>query len=183
MTNCMGLPEESVDALRAHYLKTYGTTLRGLQHDYQIDADEYLAYVHDLPLNEYIQPDPGLRQMLLSLPLRRLIFTNADSNHARRVLATLELQDCFQGIIDVRAIGFLNKPDPLAYQRALDISGVADPKACVLLDDAAQNTEAARRLGFTTVLVNQEPHNGVADYQIPFVRDLPNALPGLWLGS
>ena len=181
MAERMGLPVEQIDALRKHYLETYGTTLRGLQHNYHIDSDDYLAYVHDLPLDKFIQPDPAVRQMLLSLPLQRWIFTNADSQHAQRVLTTLELEGCFHGIIDVRAIGFLNKPDPLAYQRALEIAGVSDPRTCVLLDDAARNLGPARQMGFTTVLVNPTYQNNSAEYHIHTIRELPKILPELWL--
>jgi putative hydrolase of the HAD superfamily len=84
MAERMGLPVEQIDALRKQSLETYGTTLRGLQHNYHSDSDDYLAYVHDLPLDKFIQPDPVVRQMLLSLPLHRWIFTNADSQHAQR---------------------------------------------------------------------------------------------------
>jgi putative hydrolase of the HAD superfamily len=181
MAERMGLPAEQIDALRKHYLETYGTTLRGLQHNYHIDTDDYLAYVHDLPLEKYIHPDPVVRKMLLDLPLQRWIFTNADSHHAQRVLTVLELEGCFQGVIDVRAIGFLNKPDPKAYQRALEIAGASDPRACVLLDDAARNLEPARQMGFTTVLVNPTYQNNSAQYHIHSLRELPKVLPELWL--
>lgn len=181
MIERMGLPAGQVDEMRKQYLETYGTTLRGLQHNFHIDADEYLAYVHDLPLDQFIRPEPAIRQMLLGLPLQRWIFTNADSQHAQRVLATLDLEGCFHGIIDVRAMNFLNKPDPLAYRRAMEIAGVDDPHTCVLLDDAERNLEPARQLGFITVLVNPVRQNNSAAYHIHTLRDLPKVLPELWL--
>lgn len=180
MIERMGLPPEQVDAMRKSYLDTYGTTLRGLQHNFHIDTNDYLAYVHDLPLHEFIRPDPSVRQMLLSMPQKRWIFTNADKQHALRVLATLNLEGCFDGIIDVRAMDFLNKPDPMAYRRALEIAGVDDPHDCVLLDDAERNLGPAREMGFTTVLVNPNFENNSAQYHICSIRDLPGVLPELW---
>jgi pyrimidine 5'-nucleotidase len=180
MVERMGLPAEQVDAMRKSYLNTYGTTLRGLQHNFQIDSDDYLAYVHDLPLHKFIKPDPAVREMLLSLPRQRWIFTNADAAHARRVLTTLNLEGCFDGIVDVKAMGFLNKPDPLAYKCALEIAGVKDPGSCVLIDDAARNLGPARQMGFTTVLVNPSFQNNSAEYHITSIVDLPKALPELW---
>ena len=180
MVERMCLPLEQVDNLRRHYLETYGTTLRGLQHEFHIDSDDYLAYVHDLPLAEYIQPVPKVREMLLSLPKQRWIFTNSDINHVRRVLTTLDLDTCFHGIIDVRALDFLNKPDPLAYKCALKIAGEPISQRCVLLDDSLHNLVPARQMGFTTVLVNPDQQNGNTDYQISKIEDLPNALPELW---
>jgi pyrimidine 5'-nucleotidase len=154
--------------------------LRGLQIHHQVDASEYLAYVHDLPLEEFLHPDPAMRTLLLGLPQRKWIFTNADSDHAGRVLETLGLADCFFGIVDVRALGYLCKPDVKAYYRALSLAGEGDPQQCVFLDDAPRNLEPARGLGFTTVLVgSREPHPS-ANYSIPCLKDLPQVMPQLY---
>ena len=80
----LNLPPEEVTKLRLHYYESYGTTLRGLQIHHQVDANDYLAYVHDLPLEDYIHPDPQLHQLLSRLSLRKWIFTNADAHHASR---------------------------------------------------------------------------------------------------
>jgi putative hydrolase of the HAD superfamily len=180
----MGVPEEQVMSLRRHYFETYGTTLRGLQLHHQIDADEYLAYVHDLPLQEFIQPIPGLRQLVLSLPQRRWIFTNADANHARRVLSVLELEGCFLGIIDINALQYNCKPTLAAYQRAMAIAGETDPHHCVLLDDSPANLAPARKLGFTTILVGTDSKpNPAAQISLPELMALPDAMPELWRGD
>ena len=143
MQRLMDLPIPEIVSLRQSYLEKYGTTLRGLQAHYIVNADEYLAFVHDLPLEQFIHPDPSLRTLLLSLPQRRWIFTNADNNHANRVLNILGITDCFDGIIDIRAIEFACKPDKIAYQRALAITGDDDPAQCVIFDDALRNLSPA----------------------------------------
>ena len=119
--------------------------------------------------------------MLLSLPQQRWIFTNADADHARRVLATLGLVDCFQGIIDVRAIEFACKPEEIAYQRALALVGNPAPGQCVLLEDSATNLAPAHQIGFTTVLISQngDSHPAV-DFTIPNLLALPQVMPCLW---
>jgi putative hydrolase of the HAD superfamily len=185
----LGLPWEQIPDLRRHYFITYGTTLRGLQKHHQVDVDEYLAYVHDLPLADYLQPDPELRSLVLSLPQPRWIFTNADDQHAKRVLAQLNLSDCFTGIIDVRAIRFACKPEIDAYQRALHIAGNPHPEQCVMLDDSPSNLAPARQMGFTTVLVRPDDALAAAqhglqkpacDFTISSLLDLRRALPALW---
>ncbi len=177
----VGLPWQQIPGLRHYYYKTYGTTLRGLQRHYQVDADDYLAYVHDLPLERYLQPVPELRTMLLSLPQQRLIFTNADADHAQRVLALLGVMDCFDGIIDVRAIQFACKPELVAYQRALALAGNPDPRQCVFLDDSLTNLAPAHQMGFTTVLVGSHTDgNPVAVHTISDLSELPKAMPELW---
>ncbi len=172
MVEKLHLPPEDVPVIRRHYFETYGTTLRGLQMHHHVDADEFLAYVHDLPLSQYIHPDPAVRALLLGLPQPRWIFTNADAAHAQRVLAVLELSDCFQGIIDVRALGFICKPEPEAYQRALALAGAADPRECLYLDDSPRNLAPARAMGITTVLVGTTEPHPAACYSIAGINDL-----------
>jgi putative hydrolase of the HAD superfamily len=186
MAERLGLPWDQVLQLRRSYYETYGTTLRGLQRHYQVDAQDYLNYVHDLPLEKFLEPAPELRTMLLSLPQRRWIFTNADADHARRVLSILGCADCFEGIIDVLSIEFACKPERIAYLRALKLAGQhahADilPGECVMLDDSVSNLMAAREMGFATVLVslNGSSHPAVM-YSLQSLIDLPRAMPELW---
>ena len=178
----MGLPPEEVDALRQEYFETYGTTLRGLliNHPERIDADDYLAYVHDIPLDEYIQPDPSLRDILLSLPQRKWIFTNSDDRHALRVLNVLGVRDCFEGIIDIRALGYACKPVEDAYLRALALAGETHPGRCILFDDSPRNLAPARSLGFYTILVGHDQPDPSAYHSVSSLRELPEALPELW---
>lgn len=190
MVERLGLPADQVAEIRRNYFKTYGTTLRGLQLHYQVDADEYLAYVHDLSLRDYLQPAPQLCEMLSGLPQRRWIFTNADYDHARRVLGIMGLDDCFEGIIDIRAMDWACKPEETAYRRALALAGETDPYACVMLDDSPANLSGAHRLGITTVLVGENgsgrgdtPHPQDwpdVDVILPDINHLPFRMPQLW---
>jgi len=178
----MGFSPEEVDILRYEYFVTYGTTLRGLiiNHPERINVDEYLAFVHDIPLHEYIQPDPTLQALLLSLPQHRWIFTNSDDRHARRVLNVLGVSNCFDGIIDIRALDFACKPVDNAYQRALAIAGETDPGRCILFDDSPRNLAPARALGFCTVLVGAHEPDPSACYTLTNLKELPDAMPELW---
>jgi putative hydrolase of the HAD superfamily len=180
MCERMRIPPDEASALRRHYYETYGTTLRGLQIHYQIDPDDFLAYVHDLPLNAYLQPDPALRALLLALPQPKWIFTNADVAHAGRVLAGLGLEGCFQGIIDVRARGFVCKPQPEAYPQALRLAGESEPGRCVFFDDAPRNLAPARALGIYTVLVGTALSDPSACLSVRRLHDLPGLLPGVF---
>jgi putative hydrolase of the HAD superfamily len=158
----------------------YGTTMRGLQAEYQVNEDEYLAFVHDVPLSELLRPNPDLCRMLQHYPQRRVIFTNADSNHARRVLAVLGLSACFQQIIDIKAMSPYCKPMQEAFRIALEMSGESDPSRGVLVDDQAHNVRAARDFGMHAIRVGPlEP-----DFEkitISRLDDLPVVLP--WNGA
>ncbi len=180
MAERVGLPASQIPALRRYYYENYGTTLRGLQKHYHVDENDYLAFVHDLPLEQYLRPQPELQRLLLSLPQRRWIFTNADANHARRVLSVLGVEDCFDGIVDVRAIDFACKPEPEAYQKALGLSQEKDPHHCMIFDDSPANLAPARLLGFTTVLVSRNGASPHADYTVSNLLGLPEVIPQLW---
>jgi putative hydrolase of the HAD superfamily len=181
MTDVLGFAETEVPALRRSYYETYGTTLRGLQIHHQVDANDYLRYVHDLPLEQFIQPNPELKTLLLSLPQQRWVFTNADADHANRVMSALGVQDCFHGIIDIRALGFICKPELDAFQRALRLAGDPAPEACVLLDDSVSNLAAARQIGFSTVWVSQNgSSHPAAQITLSGLLELPLKMPCLW---
>lgn len=156
MVQRVGVPAGEVRALRRRYLESFGTALNGLRAEHGIDPQDYLAFVHDLPLTDYLAPSPALRAMLARLPLTKVIFTNADTPHARRVLACLDIEGCFERIIDINALGLINKPDPRAYQRALELLG-ARAEECVFVDDAPRNLAPAAALGMLTVMVSSAP--------------------------
>lgn len=166
-----GCADADIVALRDRYFREYGTTLRGLMIHHNVDPEDYLAYVHNLPLEEYIAPNPALDEALAALPLTKVVFTNASEAHARRVLALLGVERHFSAIIDIKAIRYVNKPDAGAYEQALALLG-ARAEECVLLDDTPRNLVAGRAMGMVTVLVGSEDPQG-ADFAIPRIEDLP----------
>ena len=177
MLEVMHLPAENIPQLRQRLFNTYGTTFGGLRREFQIDDQDFLAYVHNLPLQDYLQPDPQLRSMLLSYPQQKYIFTNADAGHATRILQRLGVEDCFTGVIDILDIDPHSKPHPQAYQIALRMAGQPDPTACVFVDDRWPNLESAREIGFFTIQVGSHPRGPQDHPHIPTITDLPTILP------
>jgi len=156
MRERLSIPEVDIPTLREHYFKTYGTTLNGLQKHHQVDKDEYLAYVHDLPLSDFLSPNPILREVIASLPTRNLIFTNADAPHARRVLRALQLDDLFDTIVDVHAVEPYCKPMPESFAIAQDLANEPDPRKCVMIDDLPRTTHAALNVGMASLLYGSD---------------------------
>ena len=152
MIERLGIPESDVPFLREQYFKMYGTTLRGLEERHKVDREDFLAFVHDLPLQEYLKPNPGLREVIASLPTRNLIFTNADVAHARRVLTTLQLEDLFETVVDVNAVSPYCKPMPESFAIAMELADEPDPRKCVMIDDLARTTRAALNVGMASLL-------------------------------
>lgn len=173
----VGLPLDIIPALRRTLFKTYGTTLRGLQMDYHIDPHDYLEFVHNIPLNQYLEPNPQLRSIIESYSQQKVILTNADVNHAERVIRHLGLSGCFRQIIDILAISPYCKPMPQAFQIALELAGVTDPRTCLLIDDNLANLTAAAGLGFKTICIgNQELFMENTSF-IPDLVSLPAVFP------
>jgi pyrimidine 5'-nucleotidase len=156
MLERLGIPESDIPFLREQYFKMYGTTLRGLQARHQVDKEEYLAFVHDLPLHEYLTPNPLVREVIASLPTRNVIFTNADVSHARRVLARLQLDDLFEVIVDVNAVDPYCKPMPESFAIAMELANEPDPRKCVMIDDLPRTTRAALEVGMASLLYGCE---------------------------
>ncbi|MCI0549530.1 MAG: pyrimidine 5'-nucleotidase [Anaerolineae bacterium] len=156
MRESLGIPEKDVPQLREQYFKMYGTTLRGLQQRHQVDVEDFLAFVHDLPLNDYLTPDPLQREIIASLHTRNLVFTNADVNHARRVLSALKLDDLFEVIVDVNAVSPYCKPMPESFAIAMDLANEPDPRKCVMIDDLPRTTRTALDVGMASLLYGHE---------------------------
>lgn len=179
MREHMDIPAEEIPALREKYFMQYGTTMRGLQAHHNIDTVDFLAFVHDLPLETYLTHDPLQREIIASLPTRNLIFTNADINHARRVLTQLQLLDLFPLIVDVNAVAPYCKPMVESFAIAMQLAGETDPSRCVMIDDIDRTTQAARKAGLRSILVADSFAPEQADAHLTDWRDLPAILEAL----
>jgi len=156
MREKLAIPEEKIPSLREHYFKTYGTTLNGLEKHHHVDKAEYLAYVHDLPLGDFLTPNPVVRDVIASLPGRKLIFTNADIPHAQRVLKVLDLEGLFDAIVDINAVAPYCKPMPESFAIAQELADEPDPRKCVMIDDLPRTTRAALQVGMASILYGSE---------------------------
>jgi pyrimidine 5'-nucleotidase len=178
----MQFSQAEIPHIRTQLYQQYGTTLRGLQVTYQVDEREFIEFVHDIPVDDLLQPDPLLRQVLMQYPQRKYIFTNADRKHASRVIQRLGLADCFDGIIDIYDIAPFCKPMPEAYQAAIRLSGETHPERCVFIDDSPRNLAGAMAQGIYTIQVGK-PKPGfthpesAAHARIDHLHNLPEVLP------
>ncbi len=158
-----GLPADEALVVQKSYLNDYGTSLAGLMAHYRIDPHDFLAEVHDVPL-DVLAPDPGLRAALERLEGPRIVFTNGSKAHARRVIERLDLADLFDGLFSLEDADLIPKPDPRTFARMTGQFGV-DPASAAFFEDTVRNLEPAQALGMTTVLVGNRAH----DPDIPFV--------------
>ncbi|KAB2604916.1 hypothetical protein D8674_037731 [Pyrus ussuriensis x Pyrus communis] len=110
MVEKLGIDRSIIPELGNLLYKNYGTTMAGLRAiGYDFDYDEYHSFVHGRLPYENIKPDPVLRSLLLNLPYRKIIFTNADQIHAAKALSRLGLEDIFEGIICFETLNPIHK--------------------------------------------------------------------------
>lgn len=171
----LGLSAQEADALRHQYLQTYGTTMRGLQIHHQIDPDNYLRFVHNIPLDKYLQPNAELDAVLASVAQEQIVFTNASREHAEAVLGQLDIRRHFSRIVDVRDMNYESKPQPGAYRRICNMLGV-EPQACMLVEDNVRNLRPAKDLNMITVLVGSDRTEACIDYVIARIEEIGSVL-------
>lgn len=158
---------EKVDEFRNNYFRKYGTTLRGLMLHHNVDPYDFLQYVHDVPVKEFLSADEELRDSLRVISSRKVVFTNSDSRHANRILDTLGVRDLFEKIFDIESMQFIPKPNPEPYRLVLDYLQVP-PDRCLLIDDMERNLRPARDLGMVTILIGdgkpvEDGHHSIAN--------------------
>jgi putative hydrolase of the HAD superfamily len=181
MATRLGMDEALIRQLRPRYWQQYGTTMRGLLEEYQIDAEDYLAYVHDFRADELLARNERLDRVLAGLPWHKVIFTNAPAQHAQQVLEALGVAHHFGRIFDVRETGYVGKPDPRAFHHVLAVLGVQG-EACIALDDSMPNLETAKSFGMVAVLVGSaQPVDGV-DFSIGTIEEVADVARGLTAG-
>jgi putative hydrolase of the HAD superfamily len=154
-------PHEARRVQKKHFHE-HGTTLAGLMKEHGVDPHDFLAKVHDIPLDR-VKGDERLANALGRLPGRRFVFTNADAPYARRVLEAIGVHDHFQDLHDVHASTYRPKPDPHGYELLCERFGI-DPAHALLADDMVQNLVPAKALGMTTVWVDNGSERGDHGY-------------------
>lgn len=175
LKNEIKMQEEEITAFRLHCREKYGTALQGLKHLYQVDDTYYLKYVHDVNLSDYLKPDGRLTALLDALPQRKIVLTNSDINHARKVLTYLGVEPYFEMVIDVNRLSPYVKPQKESFSKALELAGLDSADGCVFMDDHLPSVQTAAQMGFLGILVGQAPESDYP-YQIADIYRLPEIL-------
>ena len=141
--------------LHTNYFYKYNTSLNGLMIHHDIPPKEFLKYVHDIDLS-FMKKDVVLRAELEKLDMRKLIFTNGSTDHAKNVLSHLGIDDLFENIFDITDAEYQPKPEPKAFDlmtKKFDL----EPSETIYVEDIAKNLSIGKKRGCTTVwLINNE---------------------------
>ena len=176
----LALDEQAANELRMHYWQRYGATLHGMMRHHGTDPDHFLWHTHQFPeLPQMVVHEPQLRQVLRRLPGKKLVFSNAPQHYAQAVLQLLQIDDLFDDLFAIEHTRYQPKPSIAGFMRLLHKHNL-NPARCVMVEDAAENLQAAKRLGMRTVWVNAT-HRAPAyvDVKIRTVMELPRAMSRL----
>ncbi|XP_050373752.1 uncharacterized protein LOC126791356 [Argentina anserina] len=190
-----GFPESKSPSLRVQLFKKYGSSLAGIRAlGYDIDADDYHSFVHGRLPYDRIKADHQLRNLIRSIPQKKIIFTNSDRNHALTCLDRLGLNGCFEQIICFETmnpkLAGSTRPDefPVVLKPSMEAMRIAieaaevDPRRTLFLDDNVRNIAAGKAVGLRTVLVGKSVKTKEADYVLENVKNLAQSISEVWVG-
>ena len=178
--NAFQLDEAAAKHLQKAMFLKYGTTMRGLMVEHDMDPEEFLHFVHDIDVSD-LEPDPVLEKLLGGLPGRRLIFTNGSVPHAQRVTKQLGIDHLFEGIFDIVAAKFVPKPNPTIYELMVNKYRV-DTQTSVMIDDMAKNLIPAANLGISTVWLRPDKEWSAKDFSAEHIDEEIDDLKS-WLAT
>ncbi|KAF8102427.1 hypothetical protein N665_0198s0131 [Sinapis alba] len=201
MVEKLGIDEDGVVELNQILYKKYGTSMAGLKAvGYEFDNDEYHRFVHGRLPYENLRSDPVLRNLLLTLPLRKLVFSNGDEVHVTKALKRLGIEDCFERIISFESLNpkvnetevsiedylpeipVICKPAEIAFEKAFDIAQL-NPHTTLFFDDSIRNIQTGKAMGLHTVLVGKSEKVEGSDHALKSIHNMKEAFPELWSES
>ena len=148
--------EEEAKKIQKNYFHEYNTTLNGMIKNHDIDANEFLEFVHDVNL-DFLQKDEFLKDQINRLNGKKIIFTNGSKAHAANVTKRIGIDKLFDGVFDIVDSDFYPKPSIEPYKKIIENYNI-EPEYCIFFEDIARNLKPAHELGMKTVWIkNKEP--------------------------
>lgn len=180
ISKLLNIPYDEARIIQKDYLRDYGTTLRGLMENHQIEPQTYLDFVHDVDLSS-VEYDAQLSAAIGAIEGRKLIFTNGDVPHAKRILDRLQLAHEFEGIFDIAQADYIPKPQRASYDAFVQHFDL-DPTRAVMVEDMARNLVPAKEMGMATVWLNGMCQWGKMDHSADHIDVEITSLPK-WLSE
>ena len=150
------ISEKEAKKIQKNYFHEYNTTLNGMIKNHDIDANEFLEFVHDVNL-DFLKKDEFLGNQINKLNGKKIIFTNGSKAHAANVTGKIGIDKLFDGVFDIVDSDFYPKPSIEPYKKIIENYNI-EPEYCIFFEDIARNLKPAHELGMKTVWIkNKEP--------------------------
>ena len=142
--------------IQKNYFHEYNTTLNGMIKNHEIDANEFLEFVHDVNL-DFLKANKPLEEEITKLNGQKFIFTNGSKAHVANVTKRIGIEKLFDGVFDIVESDFIPKPSIEPYKKIIEKFKI-EPQYSIFIEDIARNLKPAHELGMKTVWIkNDEP--------------------------
>ncbi len=145
-----GLTLTEAHALTAKFLSE-GTKdcMKSWQENHTFDIEAFAKHIDSQDIS-HMQPNEQVKKFLNDWQGRIVVFTNAHTTHAERLLEHLHLREHVEHICDYTTRGGRMKPEFGIYEELMThINEV--PTNCVMFEDKHKNLEPAKTLGMQTI--------------------------------
>ena len=153
--------------LQTNYFHKYNTSLNGLMIHHDVNPEDFLRYVHDINL-DFMKKDYTLREELMKLDGKKLIFTNGSHEHVKNITKHVGIDDLFDGIFDITDCNLIPKPSIEPYKKLIEKFDII-PEETIFIEDIAKNLEPAKKLGMKTAWLINDEYWGKRDSDKDFI--------------
>ena len=150
----LNIPAAEAYKVQKSFFREHGTTLRGMMECHDMDPGPYLDYVHEIDFSP-IETDEVMAKALAALPGRKIVFTNAATDYALKVIERLGVDHHMEDVFDIVDAGYIPKPAPEVYTQFVEKYDI-EPSRAVMVEDMARNLIPAAALGMKTVWVQTD---------------------------
>ena len=148
----LNVERKKANEIQRKYYKQHGTTLRGMMDNHGVDPEYFLQEVHKLDYS-IVDSNKKLNEELKKLKGRKIIYTNANLQHALDVLDRIELSNFFDYIFDIKMANYIPKPNRQPYEQIIKDFNL-NPSKSAMFDDIAKNLVPAKKVGFTSIWID-----------------------------
>ena len=148
----LNVARKKANEIQRKYYKQHGTTLRGMMDNHGVDPEYFLSEVHKLDYS-IVGSNNKLNEELKKLKGRKIVYTNANLQHALDVLDRIELSNFFDYIFDIKMANYIPKPELQPYEQIINDFNL-NPSTSAMFDDIAKNLVPAKKVGFTSIWID-----------------------------
>ena len=148
----LNVERKKANEIQRKYYKQHGTTLRGMMDNHGVDPEYFLKEVHKLDYSIVVS-NKKLNEELKKLKGRKIVYTNANLQHALDVLDRIELSNFFDNIFDIKMAKYIPKPELQPYEQIIKDFNL-NPSRSAMFDDIAKNLVPAKKVGFTSIWID-----------------------------
>ncbi len=139
--------------IRSELLDEYGNTFMGAVEEKIINTSElpeFINFTHSFVPSDKIIPNKTVVNIVKKAKGKKYIFSNSTSFYISRILKSMNLEDKFDGVVDINSLGYTFKPRLEAFDFIIKMLSL-NPEKSVLIDDSISNLKTAEKVRMNTL--------------------------------